>query len=40
MNYLEIIELRSSSKDYKILSEKLADFTDDLNKKYENYSIN
>lgn len=39
MNYLEIIELRSSSKNYKILSEKLTNFTIDLNKEYENYSI-
>lgn len=40
MNYLEIIELLSSSKDYRILSENLTDFTDDLSKEYKNYSIN
>jgi hypothetical protein len=39
MNYLEIIELRSSNKDYKILSEKLTRFIDDLNKEYENYTV-
>jgi hypothetical protein len=39
MNYLEIIELRSSNKDYENLSEKLTGFIDDLNKEYENYTV-
>ena len=39
MNYLEIIELRASHKDYKILSEKLTGFLDDLNKEYENCTV-
>jgi hypothetical protein len=39
MNYLEIIELRSSNKDYENLSEKLTGFLDDLNKEYENYTV-
>jgi hypothetical protein len=39
MNYLEIIELRSSNKDDEILSQKLTGFIDDLNKEYENYRV-
>ena len=39
MECLEIIELRSSHKDYKILSKKLTAFVDDLNKEYENYKV-
>jgi len=39
MDYLEIIELRSSNKDYEILSRKLTGFTDDLNKEHENYRV-
>jgi len=39
MECLEIIELRSSHKDYKILCEKLTGFLDDLNGEYENYTV-
>ena len=39
MNYLEIIELRASNKDYENLSKKLTSFIDDLNKEYENYTM-
>ena len=39
MNYLEIIELRASNKDYENLSEKLTGFIDDLNKEDENYTV-
>ena len=39
MNYLEIIELRASNKDYENLSEKLTRFLDDLNKEDENYTV-
>jgi hypothetical protein len=39
MEYLEIIELRSSNKDYETLSQTLTRFIDDLNKEYENYRV-
>ena len=39
MNYLEIIELRSSNMDLAALSEKLSYFIDDLNKDYENFTV-
>lgn len=39
MNYLEIIELRSSNKNDQILGERLTRFIDDLNKESENYSL-
>jgi hypothetical protein len=39
MDYLEIIELRSSNKDYEILSQKLTRFMDDLNNGHENYRV-
>ena len=39
MNYLEIIELRSSNKNDQILSERLTRFIDDLNRESENYSL-
>ena len=39
MDYLEIIELRSSNKDYEILGQKLTSFIDDLNKEHENYRV-
>lgn len=39
MNYLEIIELRSSNKNHEILSEKLTGFIDDMNKEDKNYRV-
>ena len=39
MNYLEIIELRSSNEDHEILYEKLTGFVNDLNKEYENFTV-
>ena len=39
MNYLEIIELRSSNEDHDILNEKLTRFIDDLNKEDDNYRV-
>jgi hypothetical protein len=39
MNYLEIIELRSSNMDSKDLEKILVRFMDDLNKEYENYKV-
>jgi hypothetical protein len=39
MNYLEIIELRSSNEDHEILSEKLTGFVNDLNKEYGNFTV-
>lgn len=40
MNYVEIIECRSSMCDYEILSRKLSAFLHDLNEEYEDCCIN